>query len=185
MPLQSWLLGPLRDWSREVLLESCPMVLDEQGVDRLLAGLGDLRPYFTEYLWRLLALAVWSRKQQSTWSIEVLVRLLVLIDSLVPDGAERQMALTVTNLPKEWEVRCFSPGGWSIRRLPARPRNPTWRSPSGAGNTIRCPYCASGAPSYGWRPHLVHSWGYLTTLAGFPIYRALGIPFIDGYDQNR
>jgi asparagine synthase (glutamine-hydrolysing) len=68
MPVHSWLLGPLRDWSHEVLLESCPVVLDEQGVGRLLAGLGDLRLYFTEYLWRLLALAVWSRKQQSSWA---------------------------------------------------------------------------------------------------------------------
>ena len=86
-------------------------VLDEQGVGRLLAGLGDLRPYFTEYLWRAAGARGLVPQAAIDVGIEVLLRLLVLIDSLVPDGAERQMALTVTNLPKEYEVRCFALGG--------------------------------------------------------------------------
>ena len=63
IPLRSWLLGPLRDWSREVLLESCPAVLDEAGVHRLLAGLEDTQRDFSSHVWRLLALSVWARRE--------------------------------------------------------------------------------------------------------------------------
>lgn len=67
IPLQSWLLGPLREWSRQALLESCPAVLDQKGVSRVLAGLSESRPYFSSYVWKLLALAVWARNQGSDW----------------------------------------------------------------------------------------------------------------------
>jgi asparagine synthase (glutamine-hydrolysing) len=65
IPLKSWLLGPLRTWSREVLLDSCPEVLDEKGVRRLLAALEgpptslDL----TWEVWKLIALSDWARRQ--------------------------------------------------------------------------------------------------------------------------
>jgi len=63
IPLRSWLLGPLREWSREVLLESCPAVLDEAGVHRLLAGLEDTQRDVSSHVWKLLALSVWARRQ--------------------------------------------------------------------------------------------------------------------------
>jgi asparagine synthase (glutamine-hydrolysing) len=65
IPLRSWLLGPLRNWSREVLLESCPAVLDERGVNRLLAGLEGTQRDFSWHVWKLLALSVWARHQPS------------------------------------------------------------------------------------------------------------------------
>ena len=63
IPLGSWLLGPLRDWSREVLLESCPVVLDEPGVHRLLAGLEGTQRDLSPHVWKLIALSVWARSQ--------------------------------------------------------------------------------------------------------------------------
>lgn len=63
IPLRSWLLGPLRNWSREVLLESCPAVLDEGGVHRLLTALDGTQQDLTSHVWRLLALSVWARNQ--------------------------------------------------------------------------------------------------------------------------
>jgi asparagine synthase (glutamine-hydrolysing) len=67
IPLRSWLLGPLRNWSREVLLESCPAVLDERGVNRLLAGLEGTRQDLSSHVWKLLALSVWSHRQTADW----------------------------------------------------------------------------------------------------------------------
>ncbi len=106
------------------------------------------------------------------------MRLLVLIDSLVPDGAERQMALTVSNLPKEYEVRCFALEGGPFaaylqdRGIHLEIAGRRWKYDP-------LPLLRLWGTVVRWRPQLVHSWGYLTTLAGFPIYRALGIPFID------
>jgi Asparagine synthase (glutamine-hydrolyzing) len=66
-PLRSWLLGPLRQWSRGVLLECCPAVFDEKGVNQLLEGLESAQRDFRLYVWKLLALGVWSRGQRTDW----------------------------------------------------------------------------------------------------------------------
>ena len=106
------------------------------------------------------------------------MRLLVATDSLGNGGAERQLSLILTNLPEQWRVRCFSLGGGPFAaylrdngiELDVAERK--WRYDP-------LPFARLWSIVGGWRPHLVHSWGYMTTLAGFPIYRALGIPFID------
>ena len=43
-PLWSWLSGPLREWSRQVLLESCPKVFDETGRESRSLSPGRPRP---------------------------------------------------------------------------------------------------------------------------------------------
>jgi N-acetylglucosaminyldiphosphoundecaprenol N-acetyl-beta-D-mannosaminyltransferase len=111
--------------------------------------------------------------------IEVGMRLLVLIDTLEPGGAERQLALTVTNLPKEWEVRCFALGGGPFEEY-LRERGVHLEVAKRRWKYDPLPLLRLWATVIRWRPHLIHSWGYVTTLAGFPIYRALRIPFIDG-----
>ncbi len=68
VPLRSWLLGPLSDWSRQVLLDSCPSLFDERGVNQLLAGLKDSSRDLSEDVWKLVALGVWSRNQTSGWT---------------------------------------------------------------------------------------------------------------------
>ncbi len=67
VPMRTWLLGPLRGWCREVLLQSCPQVLDEAGVNRLLAGLEGAQRDFSAHVWRLLALSVWAGKTGGGW----------------------------------------------------------------------------------------------------------------------
>lgn len=107
------------------------------------------------------------------------LRLLVVTDDLVLGGLQRQLALTVTNLPEQWDVRCFAvaggpstalllSGGIALEIVERR-----WRYDP-------IPFLRLWTIVARWRPHLVHSWGYMTTLAGYPAFRAFGIPFIDG-----
>ena len=65
--LRPWLRGPLREWSRQVLLESCPAIFDEKGVSRALAGLDGSQRDFSSYVWKLIALGVWARNQRLSW----------------------------------------------------------------------------------------------------------------------
>ena len=107
------------------------------------------------------------------------MRLLVVTDSLGSGGAERQLALTMTHLPEEWDIRCFSlddgPFATQLRehgvKLDIVERR--WRYDP-------LPFLRLWGLVAGWRPQLVHCWGYMTTLTTFPVYRALGIPFING-----
>jgi glycosyltransferase involved in cell wall biosynthesis len=107
------------------------------------------------------------------------LRLLLTTDSLANAGAERQLALTATNLPQEWQVRCFSVGDGPYAavlrdkgiRVDVAPRR--WHYDP-------LPFLRLWSVVAQWRPQLVHSWGYMTTLAGFPAFGALQVPFIDG-----
>jgi glycosyltransferase involved in cell wall biosynthesis len=107
------------------------------------------------------------------------LRLLIATDSLANAGAERQLALTAMNLPDRWQVRCFSVGdgpyaaGLREHGIEVQVVERRWRYDP-------LPFLRLWALVAWWRPHLVHSWGYMTTLAGFPIFRALRIPFVDG-----
>jgi glycosyltransferase involved in cell wall biosynthesis len=117
---------------------------------------------------------------QSAFGLEVdaTLRLLVVTDSLSNGGAERQLSLTVTNLPEEWRVRCFSLGDGPFaahlleRGIDLEVVERRWRYDP-------LPFLRLWSIVSRWHPDLVQSWGYMTTLAGFPIYRALGIPYID------
>ena len=107
-------------------------------------------------------------------------RVLLAIDQLVYEGAERQFALTAANLPERWEVRCFSAEGGPFaeylteRGVWLKVAERRWRYDP-------LPFLRMGAIVARWRPHVVHSWGYMTTLAGSPIFRTLGIPYIDAF----
>jgi glycosyltransferase involved in cell wall biosynthesis len=107
------------------------------------------------------------------------MRLLFTIDTLAGNGAERQMALTATNLPSHWDIRCFSVGGGPFADY-LRERGICLQVVERRWHYDPLPFLRLWSTVARFRPDLVHSWGYMTTLAGFPIYRALGIPFIDG-----
>lgn len=107
-------------------------------------------------------------------------RVLLTIDTLPFEGAERQFALTATNLPPEWEVRCFSAGGGPFADYLTE-RGVWLQVAERRRHYDPLPFLRMWALAARWRPHVVHSWGYMTTLAGFPAFRALGIPYIDGY----
>lgn len=62
-PLRSWLRGPLREWSREVLFCNCPTVFDEKGLGRALAVLENDTRDCSNNIWVLLGLGVWARTE--------------------------------------------------------------------------------------------------------------------------
>jgi len=106
-------------------------------------------------------------------------KVLFLTDSLSNGGAERQLALHVKYFPKEWEKRVLSMSngpfktiiqnnGASVyikeraRRFDISPAFFIWK----VINT--------------WSPDIIHSWGWMSTLAALPICKAKHIPLING-----
>jgi glycosyltransferase involved in cell wall biosynthesis len=111
------------------------------------------------------------------------LKVLLLKEALPNGGAERQLALIVEHLSREWDARVWTMGGGPFAdvitarggrvdvdarrtRLDARPALGLWR------------LLAS------WRPDVVHSWDWMSSLAALPLCRALGIPLIDGTIRN-
>lgn len=88
------------------------------------------------------------------------------------------MALTVTNISRGWDVRVFSVGDGPFagylreRGIEVNVAERRWRYDP-------LPFLRFWGLMLAWRPHLVHSWGYMTTLVGFPMFRALRVPFVD------
>ncbi len=104
-------------------------------------------------------------------------------EALPGGGAERQLALITKYLPERWERRVWTMGGGPFvevirqsgqrvdvsargARLDARPAADLWR-------LLR-----------EWRPDVVHSWDWMSSLAALPVCRALGIPVVDGTIRN-
>ena len=104
-------------------------------------------------------------------------------EALPSGGAERQLALITEYLPERWERRVWTMGGGPFvdvireggqrvdvsaraARLDVRPAADLWR-------LLR-----------EWRPDVVHSWDWMSSLAALPVCRALGIPIVDGTIRN-
>ena len=104
-------------------------------------------------------------------------------EALPGGGAERQLALITKYLPERWERRVWTMGGGPFvevirdsgqrvdvsarsARLDARPAADLWHA-------LR-----------EWRPDVVHSWDWMSSLAALPVCRALGIPIVDGTIRN-
>jgi len=111
------------------------------------------------------------------------MRLLVLKEALPTGGAERQLALLVKHLPPYWERRVWLMGdgpfadalladGYRVdvfprrRRYDVRPAASLWRT------------------LIEWRPDVVHSWDWMSTLAAVPVCRMLRIPIVDSTIRN-
>jgi glycosyltransferase involved in cell wall biosynthesis len=111
------------------------------------------------------------------------VKVLLMKEALPSGGAERQLALITEYLPERWERRVWTMGGGPFvevirqrgqrvdvsaraARLDVRPAADLWR-------LLR-----------DWRPDVVHSWDWMSTLAALPVCRALGIPIVDGTIRN-
>jgi glycosyltransferase involved in cell wall biosynthesis len=107
------------------------------------------------------------------------MRVLMLADSLGNGGAERQLALTAEGLLGHHQVRVWTMrDGVFAERLRARgvpvvvrPR----RSDRPVSTVLRL-----WRDLLAWRPDVVHSWGWISTLAAGPICRLLDIPLVDG-----
>jgi glycosyltransferase involved in cell wall biosynthesis len=107
----------------------------------------------------------------------------MLKEALPTGGAERQLALIVKHLPPYWERRVWTMGGGPFAdelaadgyRVDVSPRKtrfdvgptlPLWRV------------------LFEWRPDVVHSWDWMSTLAALPLCRLLGIPIVDATIRN-
>lgn len=89
------------------------------------------------------------------------------------------MALTVASLPDRWDVQCFSVAGGPFEDY-LRERGVSLEVAQRGWRFDPVPFLRLWQKVAVWRPQIVHSWGYMTTLAGFPAFRAFGIPYIDG-----
>jgi glycosyltransferase involved in cell wall biosynthesis len=107
------------------------------------------------------------------------VKVLLLADTLVNGGLERQLALLATSLPPDWEARVWAmDGGTFVGYLRDRDVEVTVRqrrfrfdpAPAGALLTVL----------RSWRPDVVHVWSWMAGLAAAPLCRALGIPLVNG-----
>jgi len=110
-------------------------------------------------------------------------KVLIVTDSLGNGGAERQMALTLVHLPKVWQARCFSVGAGPFakylreRRVQLRVAQRRWRWDP-------LPFLRLWGAIASWRPDVVHSWGYMTSVMSLPACSAFGVALIDGSIRN-
>ena len=106
-------------------------------------------------------------------------RVLYLTDSLANGGQERQLTLLAKSLPLEWQPRIFSlgdgPFAAEVRRLgiPLHISLRRWaQDPQPALHLWRV--------IRSWHPDVIHSYGYMGTLAAILPSRRYHIPLVDG-----
>ncbi|MBN1461775.1 MAG: glycosyltransferase [Armatimonadetes bacterium] len=104
-------------------------------------------------------------------------RVLFLHDALGNGGAERQLALTVTNLPPGWRALV-----WTFRGGPFVDTIRDHGVPVVVASRFEQVQvrCVPGLVRtlLEWRPDIVHAWGAWSTLAAGPICRLMRIPLI-------
>jgi glycosyltransferase involved in cell wall biosynthesis len=106
-------------------------------------------------------------------------RVLMATAALGNGGLERQLTLLAGELGPEWAVRV-----WAVDDGPFHAS----LSAAGVGVDVT-PRHGRFDPSpavslwrllHAWRPEVVHSWHWLSTVAALPACRVLGIPLVDG-----
>lgn len=106
-------------------------------------------------------------------------RALLVADGLGAGGAERQLALLATNLPAHWQCRVWTlEGGISEGTLRSR----------GISAQISCrrfrldprPIVSLHRLIRLWRPDIVHSWGWMSSLACLVVCRLHHVAFVNG-----
>jgi glycosyltransferase involved in cell wall biosynthesis len=108
---------------------------------------------------------------------------MLLVDRLGNGGLERQLALVATSLPESWERRVWAMGGGPFATYLREKGIPV------AIHDRRARYDPLPAPALWrelirWRPDVVHSWHWMSTVAAAPMCRLLGIPLVDGMIQT-
>jgi glycosyltransferase involved in cell wall biosynthesis len=107
------------------------------------------------------------------------MKCLIICDSLGIGGAERQLSILVKNLPFPWEAKVWSLGdGYFADDILS------------AGISVEIKkrkWCWDISPMFDlwktifqWHPNIIHSFGYMSTLAALPISKFLEIPLING-----
>ena len=111
------------------------------------------------------------------------MRLLMLKEALPTGGAERQLALIMKHLPPYWERRVWVMGGGPFVDAIAADGHRVEVCPRTARFDVR-PAGALWRLLLAWRPDVVHSWDWMSTLAALPLCRLLGIPIVDATIRN-
>jgi glycosyltransferase involved in cell wall biosynthesis len=103
----------------------------------------------------------------------------MVADGLWNGGAERQLALLASSLPEPWTAAVLSMEDGPYRAVLEGLGIDVWIVPRrfrfDITAAIRMWRVASD-----FRPDIVHSWSYMSTLAMVPYCRARGIPLLDG-----
>jgi glycosyltransferase involved in cell wall biosynthesis len=103
----------------------------------------------------------------------------MLKDALPNGGAERQLALVMRYLPDHIERRVWAMGGGPFADVIAAQGHRVDIAARSARLDVR-PAVSLWRLVASWRPHVVHSWNWMCTLAAIPACRVLGIPLVDG-----
>jgi glycosyltransferase involved in cell wall biosynthesis len=102
----------------------------------------------------------------------------MLKEALGTGGAERQLALIMKHLPPYWERRAWVMGGGPFADVIAQDGHRVDVCPRAARFDVR-PAAPLSRLLYTWRPDVVHSWDWMSTLAATPLCRLLRIPIVD------
>ena len=104
-------------------------------------------------------------------------------EALPSGGAERQLALIAEHLPERWERRVWTMGGGPFVDV-LRQRGQQIDVSARAGRLDVRPAADLWRLLREWRPDVIHSWDWMSSLAALPLCRALGIPIVDGTIRN-
>lgn len=110
-------------------------------------------------------------------------RVLYLTDSLKNGGAERQLTLLASSLPEGWSSRVVSIGDGPYHEVCVNAGIPLVVSERRFAQDPR-PAGTIWREIRNWRPNIVHSWGWMSTLGALVPCRIHGIPLIDGTVRN-
>lgn len=106
-------------------------------------------------------------------------KVLLLADNLNNGGAERQMVLLAKNIPETWDVFLWSmdEGPFLKDILEAKIKNHIRKRKFQYDIT---PFFDLAKLVSSYRPTIIHSWGWMSTLAAIPITKIFGIPLVNG-----
>ena len=111
------------------------------------------------------------------------MKVLLLKDALPGGGAERQLALITEYLPERWERRVWTMGGGPFVEVMRQRGQRVDVSARAARLDVR-PAADLWRLLWDWRPDVVHSWDWMSSLAALPLCALLGIPIVDGTIRN-
>jgi glycosyltransferase involved in cell wall biosynthesis len=106
-------------------------------------------------------------------------KILLLTDGLGIGGAERQLALLLKYLPKEWEGRLVSLSNGPFAQV-IRDDGTSVEVVSRARRFDPLPIFRLWRTLYVWRTDVVHSWGWMSSMYIGPACKLLGVPLVDG-----